>query len=61
MIHPFTIIFTHNLIEFFYFADNGEVVKGIIWSKSLTSPYSGEAYVINNEILFAVDGFDIYY
>ncbi|MFP3233474.1 MAG: hypothetical protein RXR08_07220 [Sulfolobaceae archaeon] len=35
------------------------VVKGIISSRSLTSPYSGKAYVINDEILFAVDGFDI--
>jgi len=43
----------------YFLTDNGKVVKGIIWSRSLTSPYSGEAYVINDEILFAVDGFDI--
>jgi hypothetical protein len=42
----------------YFLTDNGKVVKGIIWSRSLTS-YSGEAYVINDEILFAVDGFDI--
>jgi|GEM_PF-5364002 len=59
MVLHFTIVFTHNLIEFFYLTDNGKVVKGIIWSRSITSPYSGEAYVINNEILFVVDGFDI--
>jgi hypothetical protein len=43
----------------YFLTDNGKEVKGIIWSRSLTSPYSGEAYVINDEILFAVDGFDI--
>ncbi|MEJ2774686.1 hypothetical protein WIW90_00385 [Sulfolobaceae archaeon RB850M] len=43
----------------YFLTNNGKVVKGIIWSRSLTSPYSGEAYVINDEILFAVDGFDI--
>jgi hypothetical protein len=43
----------------YFLTDNGKEVKGIIWSKSSTSPYSGEAYVINDEILCAVDGFDI--
>jgi len=43
----------------YFLTDNGKVVKGIIWSRSLTSPYSGEAYVINDEILFAIDDFDI--
>jgi len=52
------IVNDNGIIKGYGYFLTDKVVKGIIWSRS-SSPNSGEAYVINDEILFAVDDFDI--